>query len=219
LELTSRRLALNQTARGIKTTQGSQRGVTRYGREPECGAGAFMCGLCLSTLPSTSFPPKGAPTLLTMSFKLVWACGAGRTGSCCASRARSVRACGRTWRLIPSRCFLAGRCYRGGGLPDSVVGFFQAGIKYRAPGFLATSFEKEASETRWRTNLFTLSPCNLSLHPSLLPCRPYLSSPHPFHCGLFAFVPLGKKRAGCGLEGAGCGVWGRGARPLSAAPA
>jgi hypothetical protein len=34
------------------------------------------------------------------------------------------------------------RCFRGGALPDEWLNFFQAGIKYRVPGFLASSFER-----------------------------------------------------------------------------
>ncbi len=36
------------------------------------------------------------------------------------------------------------RSFRGGGLPDEYCGFFVAGLKYRVPGFLATSFDREA---------------------------------------------------------------------------
>jgi hypothetical protein len=35
-----------------------------------------------------------------------------------------------------------GRCYRGGGLPDAHRAFFAPGVKYRVPGFLATSFHQ-----------------------------------------------------------------------------
>jgi hypothetical protein len=35
-----------------------------------------------------------------------------------------------------------GLCYRGGGLPDSHLSFFKPGVKYRVPGFLATSFQR-----------------------------------------------------------------------------
>ena len=35
------------------------------------------------------------------------------------------------------------RCYRGGGLPDAHRAFFAAGVKYRVPGFLATSFQEQ----------------------------------------------------------------------------
>ena len=38
----------------------------------------------------------------------------------------------------------AGVCLRGGGLPDEHRGFFVPGRKYRVPGFLATSFHREA---------------------------------------------------------------------------
>jgi hypothetical protein len=39
------------------------------------------------------------------------------------------------------------RCFRGGGLPDEHRGFFVSGVKYRVPGFLATSFDREARST------------------------------------------------------------------------
>jgi hypothetical protein len=35
-----------------------------------------------------------------------------------------------------------GLCYRGGGLPDDFKEFFRVGVKYRVPGFLATSFSE-----------------------------------------------------------------------------
>ena len=35
-----------------------------------------------------------------------------------------------------------GICFRGGGLPDEHKAFFQDGLKYRVPGFLATSFSE-----------------------------------------------------------------------------
>ncbi len=35
-----------------------------------------------------------------------------------------------------------GLCYRGGGLPDAHLSFFKTGLKYRVPGFLATSFQR-----------------------------------------------------------------------------
>ncbi len=38
----------------------------------------------------------------------------------------------------------AHRCFRGGGLPDAHRGFFAPGVKYRVPGYLATSFDREA---------------------------------------------------------------------------
>lgn len=36
-------------------------------------------------------------------------------------------------------------CYRGGGLPDRFQAFFQPEVKYRAAGFLATSFDREVT--------------------------------------------------------------------------
>jgi hypothetical protein len=33
------------------------------------------------------------------------------------------------------------QCFRGGALPDEWLGFYQTGVKYRVPGFLASSFE------------------------------------------------------------------------------
>jgi hypothetical protein len=39
----------------------------------------------------------------------------------------------------------AGCCLRGGGLPDAHRSFFVPGRKYRIPGFLATSFDREAA--------------------------------------------------------------------------
>ncbi len=36
-------------------------------------------------------------------------------------------------------------CFRGGGLPDTHLGFFAPGRKYRVQGFLATSFDCEAN--------------------------------------------------------------------------
>ena len=35
-----------------------------------------------------------------------------------------------------------GVCFRGGGLPDTHRSFFAVGVKYRVPGFLATSFSE-----------------------------------------------------------------------------
>jgi hypothetical protein len=43
-------------------------------------------------------------------------------------------------RFPPAHC-----CFRGGGLPESDRGFFAPGRQYRVPGFLATSFLREAS--------------------------------------------------------------------------
>ena len=42
-------------------------------------------------------------------------------------------------RFPPAHC-----SFRGGGLPDALRGFFAPGVKYRVPGFLATSFDREA---------------------------------------------------------------------------
>ena len=42
-------------------------------------------------------------------------------------------------RFPPESC-----CFRGGGLPDAHRGFFAPGVKYRVPGYLATSFLREA---------------------------------------------------------------------------
>ena len=41
-------------------------------------------------------------------------------------------------RFPPAHC-----CFRGGGLPDAHRGFFAAGVAYRVPGFLATSFDRD----------------------------------------------------------------------------
>ena len=41
-------------------------------------------------------------------------------------------------RFPPAHC-----CFRGGGLPDAHRGFFAPGVKYRVPGYLATSFDRE----------------------------------------------------------------------------
>ena len=63
-------------------------------------------------------------------------------------------------RAIDSLCVLRGAlpesrlpwwpvdscCYRGGGLPDEHCCFFKSGIKYRVPGFLATSFQRSVRE-------------------------------------------------------------------------
>eukprot|EP00291_Cryptomonas_curvata_P020245 CAMPEP_0172169432 /NCGR_PEP_ID=MMETSP1050-20130122/10700_1 /TAXON_ID=233186 /ORGANISM="Cryptomonas curvata, Strain CCAP979/52" /LENGTH=463 /DNA_ID=CAMNT_0012840485 /DNA_START=198 /DNA_END=1589 /DNA_ORIENTATION=+ len=49
-----------------------------------------------------------------------------------------------------------GRCFRGGGLPDCARVFFQAGAKYRVPGFLATSFS-ETVAFRFAERQFTAS--------------------------------------------------------------
>ena len=38
-----------------------------------------------------------------------------------------------------------GRCYRGSGLPDEHKAFFRQGLKFRVPGFLATSFKMQAT--------------------------------------------------------------------------
>ena len=38
----------------------------------------------------------------------------------------------------------AGVCLRGGGLPDAHLGFFAPGRQFRVPGYLATSFDREA---------------------------------------------------------------------------
>ncbi len=47
-------------------------------------------------------------------------------------------------RFPPADC-----SFRGGGLPDVHHGFFVPGVKYRVPGFLATSFDLEARLARW----------------------------------------------------------------------
>ncbi len=46
-------------------------------------------------------------------------------------------------RFPPTDC-----CFRGGGLPDAHRGFFAVGRKFRVPGFFATSFDREARNSR-----------------------------------------------------------------------
>ncbi len=38
------------------------------------------------------------------------------------------------------------KCFRGGGMPNQWLGFFQVDLKYRVPGFLATSFNRQVLE-------------------------------------------------------------------------
>ena len=42
-------------------------------------------------------------------------------------------------RFPPAAC-----CLRGGGLPDAHLAFFEPELKFRVPGYLATSFDREA---------------------------------------------------------------------------
>ncbi len=56
-------------------------------------------------------------------------------------------------RFPPAHC-----CFRGGGLPDAHRSFFQAGLKYRVPGLLATSFDREARPSLARAAA-ELRPC------------------------------------------------------------
>ncbi len=41
------------------------------------------------------------------------------------------------------------RTFRGAGIPDAHLGFYVPGVKYRVPGYLATSFNREARHARW----------------------------------------------------------------------
>jgi hypothetical protein len=83
------------------------------------------------------------------------------------------------------------RCFRGGALPDSWLTFFQAGVKYRVPGFLASSFERTVcfapapSSWSWfcdslciTTTLLKLSHVLYSLASNGLANYPDISSSH-----------------------------------------
>ncbi len=37
------------------------------------------------------------------------------------------------------------KCFRGGGMPNKWLEFFEIGLKYRVPGFLATSFNRQVT--------------------------------------------------------------------------
>ena len=60
-------------------------------------------------------------------------------------------------RFPPAAC-----CLRGGGLPDAHRAFFAPGVKYRVPGYLATSFHREV---------------RLPPTPSPRPCRVVMGGP------------------------------------------
>ena len=56
---------------------------------------------------------------------------------------RCVRAASAS--LPPQRFPPDGRCYRGGALPRAHHAFFKKGMRYRIPGFLATSFSRRTA--------------------------------------------------------------------------
>jgi hypothetical protein len=45
------------------------------------------------------------------------------------------------------------KCFRGGGMPNIWLGFFQVDLKYRVPGFLATSFNRQVQELQQSTQM------------------------------------------------------------------
>ena len=65
------------------------------------------------------------------------------------------------------------RSFRGAGIPDAHLGFYVPGVKYRVPGYLATSFKREARHARWAragARLPSLD-CLATVWPHGLTCR------------------------------------------------
>jgi serine/threonine protein kinase len=80
----------------------------------------------------------------------------GINALCVSARAPTADAGGgQALRIFPP----AGVCYRGGGFDNAHQGFFDVGVKYRVPGFLATSFsEAKAGEFLYRAHVLHARP-------------------------------------------------------------